>query len=776
MPRRVSRGPLLWLLLVGIAAGACAMKLQGAWLDSNLLSMLPEDPLPANARALAERHQDRFTDRTLWLVPADNAASAAAQGRALRARLKESDLFRQVGPNLDPARLQQRYQALRPYRFQFLAPRDRRHLENDPQTLIDNALARVFGPFGLSSDQWRDDPLFLFEHYLQALAPFTLELEDGIPIATADGRYWALTTATVQGGGFELDRQSRLLTLVDQAQQRWPDLLVTGAPVYTAAGADSARREMSTVGLFSLAAVATLFLALFGGPRPMLLALASVATGLLCGLAATLWMFGQIQLLGLVFGAGLIGVAVDYSIHFFCQRLDQPDVEPRTLRRHLAAPLALALASSVLGYLAMGLAVFPGLRQVAVFSAAGLSGAWLTVMLAVPALSGRAAPPPRQRLLARVGHWRRRWPAWCRHHRPVLLLLAAALLATGLWRLTPDDDVRHYQSPPAWLEAQGERIQALLPRGDSRYFIVHGDTPAQWWQRERDLARQLDALKDQRGALESYRAIAALWQPAEQQQALYRTLDERIYQHPRFADYLQQLGLGEAALARQQQALEDAAGDSLSLDAWLAAVDEEALSGQWGGCDHHGCTSLVELAGLRDSGTVAALAAPEQGLYFIDRAGAVSGMLATLREHLAWLLLGAYLLSGLVLALARGPATALRLLGVPALASLAALAALGWLQGGYGLITVLALYLLLGIGIDYAIFFSQPEKRRDAAALAVLLSAATTSLSFGLLSLSATRLVADFGLTLLLGILAAALIAPLLAAGSQPHTQTGTRA
>ena len=121
MPRRVSRGPLLWLLLVGLAAGACAVKLQGAWLDSNLLSMRPQDPLPANARALAEQHQDRFTDRTLWLVPAENAAGAAAHGRALRAMLKQSDLFSEVGPNLAPTRLQQRYQALRPYRFQLLA-------------------------------------------------------------------------------------------------------------------------------------------------------------------------------------------------------------------------------------------------------------------------------------------------------------------------------------------------------------------------------------------------------------------------------------------------------------------------------------------------------------------------------------------------------------------------------------------------------------------------------------------------------------------------------
>jgi len=774
LPRRLERGPLLWALLVGIAVGACLIKLQGPWLDSNLLSMLPADPLPANARALAERHQDRFTDRTLWLVPADNAADAAARGRALRTVLTNSDLFSEVGPKLDPARLQQRYQALRPYRFQLLAPRDRRRLESNPQALIDNALARVFGPFGLSGEQWRDDPLFLFEHYLQALAPFTLELEDGLPIAASDGRYWALTTTTVRAGGFALDRQSELLSVTRDVQRRWPGSLVTGAPLYTAAGAASARREMSTVGVFSLAAVVTLFLALFGGPRPMLLALASVTTGLLCGLTATLWVFGEIHLIGLVFGAGLIGVAVDYSIHFFCQRLDQPGIDPRTLRRHLAAPLALALVSSVLGYLAMGLAAFPGLRQVAVFSAAGLSGAWLTVMLAVPALSGRAAPADRQGLLTRIGGWRRGWPAWCGRHRTVLLLVLAALLATGLWRLTPDDDVRHYQSPPAWLQTQGERIQALLPRGDSRYFIVHGDTPTQWWQREHALTRELRTLQDQRGALDSYRAISALWQPAPRQQALRETLGERVYRHPRFGAYLQQLGLGDAALARHRQAL-DAAGDSLSLENWLTAVNDDSLRQQWGGCDRHGCTSLVTLAGLSDSDRVAALAAPEQGRYFIDRAGAVSGILATLREHLAWLLLGAYMLSGLVLALVRGPAKALRLLGVPALASLVTLAALGWLQGGFGLITVLALYLLLGIGIDYAIFFSQPERRRDAAALAVLLSAATTSLSFGLLSLSTTRLVADFGLTLLLGIVAAALIAPLLAAAPRPDTQPGAR-
>lgn len=770
MPRRVSPGLLLWLVLVALAATACGVKLQGTWLDSDLLSMLPDNPLPDRVRTLTEQHENRFADRTLWLVPGDNAEQAAAHSRQLRELLNTSDLFRETGPQLDPEQLTRRYQALRAHRFHLLSPDDRRRLNKDPQALVENARARLFGPFGVSGDQWRGDPLFLFEHYLQALAPFSLELADGVPLATDGERYWGVTTATVRGGGFALDRQGRLLDLTRRAQVRWPDLQVTGAPLYTAAGADSARREISTVGLFSLAAVASLFLIIFAGPRPMLLSLVSVATGLLCGLAATLWWFGQIQLLALVFGAGLIGVAVDYSIHFFCLRLDQPDLPPRQLLRLLWAPLALALASSVLGYLAMGLAAFPGLRQVAMFSAAGLAGAWLTVMLALPSLSGPAPAVTRQRLLARVGVWRRAWPAWCRR-RTLLLAVAALLLAVGLGRLVPDDDVRHYQSPPAWLQAHGERIQALLPRGGSRYFVVHGATPEQWWQRERALSEQLNALERRRDgrALQGHRAISDLWQPPEQQSAVYRALGERLYQHPRFTEYLQQLGLGDDSLARQRRAFDQAAGATLPLNAWLAAVNDEGLSAQWGGCDTQGCTSLVQLTGLSQPSAVAALAQPRQGRYFIDRAGAISTILGALREHLAWLLLGAYLLSGLVLMAARGPARALRLLGVPALASVSTLAALGWLQGGYGLITVLALYLLLGIGIDYAIFFSQPETRRNAAALAVLLSAATTSLSFGLLSLSDTRLVADFGLTLLIGIISAALIAPLLAARPQPR-------
>ncbi|MBC7663537.1 MAG: hypothetical protein H7276_07020, partial [Caulobacter sp.] len=67
---------------------------------------------------------------------------------------------------------------------------------------------------------------------------------------------------------------------------------------------------------------------------------------------------------------------------------------------------------------------------------------------------------------------------------------------------------------------------------------------------------------------------------------------------------------------------------------------------------------------------------------------------------------------------------------------------------------VLALALLLGIGVDYGIFLLERENADAGSAwLSVVLGAASTWLSFGLLALSSTPALRSFGLTLLFGIL-----------------------
>jgi predicted exporter len=105
-----------------------------------------------------------------------------------------------------------------------------------------------------------------------------------------------------------------------------------------------------------------------------------------------------------------------------------------------------------------------------------------------------------------------------------------------------------------------------------------------------------------------------------------------------------------------------------------------------------------------------------------------------------------------------------RVVAPTALASLATLALLGSVGASLQLFHVLALMLLLGIGVDYGIFFQEHFGRRDAIAwLSVALSAINTLLSFGLLSLSKTPALQAFGLTMLIGTVTLCLVVPCFA-------------
>ena len=64
---------------------------------------------------------------------------------------------------------------------------------------------------------------------------------------------------------------------------------------------------------------------------------------------------------------------------------------------------------------------------------------------------------------------------------------------------------------------------------------------------------------------------------------------------------------------------------------------------------------------------------------------------------------------------------------------------------------VMALFLVLGFGMDYTIFTKEIDHMRSITLQAILLSAITSLLSFGLLSISSIPVAQSFGMMLLIG-------------------------
>jgi predicted exporter len=98
---------------------------------------------------------------------------------------------------------------------------------------------------------------------------------------------------------------------------------------------------------------------------------------------------------------------------------------------------------------------------------------------------------------------------------------------------------------------------------------------------------------------------------------------------------------------------------------------------------------------------------------------------------------------------------------VPILACSASLSVFGLFHIPLTLFSVLAMMLVLGISMDYVIFLAESHDDYKGTMLALSLSAITTILSFGLLSLSDTPAIHYFGLTVLVGIVLAFLISPI---------------
>ena len=106
---------------------------------------------------------------------------------------------------------------------------------------------------------------------------------------------------------------------------------------------------------------------------------------------------------------------------------------------------------------------------------------------------------------------------------------------------------------------------------------------------------------------------------------------------------------------------------------------------------------------------------------------------------------------------------ALKIVRAPVLAGFFVASVFGYLGINFNFFAIVGVILTLGIGIDYALFFREGGRKNQTTALAVILSTATTLISFGSLVYSVFIPVSTFGLAVLLGISCCFLLSPLSA-------------
>jgi predicted exporter len=649
------------------------------------------------------------------------------------------------------------------HRLILLTTAQEQQLRTQPaQFWLEAAQRALYSPFGGPKlGAWRDDPFGLFGGWVQQRAQETpVRPRDGRLFVANGDRQYVLLALTLKVPAYSISAQQAVTPLLARAaaaaQQALPaaDIISAGVILHAAAAGEQASNEVSTIGIGSLLGIIVLMWCTFRSLRPIALVLLSIGIGCLGSLSVCWLLFGRIHLLTLVFGASLIGVAQDYGLYFLCNRLAaDPQLASGTLLKRLFPGLGLTLFTTMVGYMGLALTPFPGLRQMALFSALGLVFAWLTVVFWFPLLVDGASL--KSGALVRMnGALLTGWPL-LRKNRVTLAAVAGLTLlaALGCARLGVNDDIRLLQNPPKHLISDQIKLSQLLDAPTPvQFFLVRGGSAETVLQREEALKLRLDPLIAQH-QISGYQAISN-WTPSARTQTVRRALLEQklLNDGGPLTQLAAQLG-EEPVWAAATRAPLLAAGSLLTVDEFLTTPASEPWRHLWLGQVQGGYASIVALRGLRNTALplLQQAGSGQIGVQWVDKVGEISSVLGRYRQYMGWVVLCAYLIV-FVIMLPRYGRHTWRVLAPTAAASIATLAILGFAGQNLQLFHVLALMLLLGVGVDYGIFMQEHPSRSDATPwLAVGLSAANTILSFGLLGLSRTPALQAFGLTMLIG-------------------------
>jgi len=499
----------------------------------------------------------------------------------------------------------------------------------------------------------------------------------------------------------------------------------------------------------------------------LLLAGIPLLSAIVAALFLTQVIFHEVHGIVLAFGITLLGVCLDYPLHFF-SHLRIGDKPILSLKR-IWPTLLLSVISSVLAYLALLGSGFDGLSQLAVFAASGLITALFVTRFLLPCLV--SPNQVRIKLLVDV-------PTLSLNQKKglAILLLCLPLIliiqVDNFWEASID---AISPVPLSARESDRKLRHDLNAPEVSHVFVLSGDSVETVLQASEHMNKKLLELQ-------ALGIISNIWTPSQ-------ILPSIQSQHRR----LQALPTKQQLTSNLSKALSGLPFRLTSFNSWIESV---AASHDLSPLDYAAITSTPLASILRQglfkhdnlwisTTRVSGVLSDEELYKWLDlhpevKASHVEIKRAT--EHLlteyrtsifekfVWV---AMLLSFIILFWSRNLIKTIWILLPVSIGILSGLAMPLFMGSGINIFHLLALLLILGMGIDYSLFFNRPAiglLERQQTVHAISISAVTTSAAFSVLAFSSVPVMAAMGQTVATGIIMCFVSAWFLSSPSVEHS------
>ncbi len=756
----------LWAFMVLLLSALLYLNLDSNSIKTNLFALLPEESHQDIPQHAVDVYSEKLSRKVIFLFSAKSDQQAIALAEINIPKLEKSELFSELKIRISKRELTAYYESFESYRFSLLSDQDRAGLKRSSSKWLSQKLTNLFvSPIsGLDSNTLLNDPFLLYQDYLAGLPRGNpkAQLVSGYTLFHDNNESHLFVYAELSNGAFiqsVQDKFSELMASLANGLSIEHHITVFGVIRYALENRVLAEKEVSTIGIGSLMGIIIIFFFVF---RRLLLLPAILLPVLVGGLAAfsiSLLIFGELHLISLVFGASLIGVSIDYALHYCCSHsnLSNSTNNMQALARVRSA-LMLGLITSSIGYLTLSLADFPALQQMASIAISGLAGAYFTVIFWLPTLIKKplTVQPGVALLVAK-------WTSWLEGRKAIsvwlVVLFAIVLYGLNLVTKNNQDDVKILRAHLPELESTDRHVQQVLGEfPNNQFFIVAGGSQQEVMNNERIL---IDKLRKTSAGTGRVYALSEWFPDLQQQKDNYKLIKSSLIKNKAFSEDLLAAGIAEDILTSYKHQVSNYKFKPMNLEDFLQSPLGKLHNNLWLGEINERLYSIVSLYGFKDLDILREIET-HADVVLVDRSQSISNLLAKYRTIIEYMFPFILLTIFILLSFRFGFQDSFRVVSAPLLAAMLSFLWQNIFVGSYNLFSIFGLIITIAISIDYAIFIRESKGYSKATYLAISLASLTTMLALGLLSLSNTPALSAFGLSLLLGVLFSLLITPVI--------------
>ncbi|MEO7176791.1 MAG: 1-acyl-sn-glycerol-3-phosphate acyltransferase [Saprospiraceae bacterium] len=397
------RQGIFWLLFVSVFALLAMLSFQ-IKIEEDITRFFPDDPrvnemnyVFKNA-SFSEQITCMVTARDSSKEPNPDLLTEVADTFAAQLQAEISSHISKINLQVEDSQIQELIQGILDHLPLFLSEQD--YLTIDSVTKAQNiprvlqgSYQQLVSPVGwISKDILLRDPLGLSYLVLAKLKQLKVEeqfeLYDNY-LCTKDQNgllFFLFPKYPATNTSQNIKLFARMDEVVANLEKTYPSVQVSyfGAPAVAAANARQMRQDTIWTTFLLLVLISSILFAYFRRKRVPLLIFIPVLFGICFSLAGIYLIQGSVSILALAAGSVVLGIAVNYSLHFFVHLRYEGD--RAEVIRSLVKPLTIGSLTTVLAFIALQFTNAPVLRDIGLFAGFSLVGAALCTLIFLPHL------------------------------------------------------------------------------------------------------------------------------------------------------------------------------------------------------------------------------------------------------------------------------------------------------------------------------------------------------------------------------------------------------